>query len=181
MRWANRRSRVGYRRGAASALLVTLAACTTPALPRLEHALAAQDSATAALQAHCPVPIRAERVQGKDASAPEGLSALLASSAAAGYRHVRLACAGVVLSEAHNWFVPERLAPGMNAALAASDTPFGKVAAPLGFRRERLLARRGRDAGCPAGTVLSHRALLRLPSGEPLALVLECYTRASLR
>jgi hypothetical protein len=98
-----------------------------------------------------------------------------------GYRHVRLACGASVLSEADNWFVPARLTPEMNRTLAGTDTPFGKVAAPLGFRRERLEARRGRAPGCPPRTVLSHRALLRLPSGAPLALVTECYTRAVLR
>ena len=97
-----------------------------------------------------------------------------------GYRHVRLACGTNVLSEAHNWYVPGRLTPAMNAALAATTIPFGKVAAPLGFRRERLDSKRGARPECPRGTILSHRALLRLPDGRPLALLVECYTRANL-
>jgi hypothetical protein len=108
---------------------------------------------------------------------------MLGSDAAStvGYRHVRLSCGPVVLSEAHNWYLPSRLTPAMNTALATSDTPFGKVAAPLHFTRLALDARRGRAPSCPANTVLSHRALLRLPDGRPLALVVECYTAANLR
>jgi hypothetical protein len=105
---------------------------------------------------------------------------LLGADGPIGYRHVRLSCGDVVLSEAHNWYLPGRLTPAMNAALAASDTPFGKVAAPLHFTRRPLDSRRGRAPACPADTVLSHRALLRLPDGQPLALVVECYTSANL-
>lgn len=97
-----------------------------------------------------------------------------------GYRHVGLSCGGRTLSVAHNWYVPERLTPAMNATLAATRTPFGKVAAPLDFRRERLDSRRGARPECPADTILSHRALLRLPDGRPLALLVECYTRENL-
>jgi chorismate-pyruvate lyase len=96
------------------------------------------------------------------------------------YRHVRLACGGTVLSDARNWYVPARLTPAMNRTLETTDTPFGKVVMPLGFRRERLEARRGRAAECPAGTVLSHRALLRVEGGAAISLVVECYTRANL-
>ena len=56
-----------------------------------------------------------------------------------------------------------------------------QAAEQLNFRRERLDSTRGRTAPCPAGTILSHRALLRLQDGTPLALVVECYTRANLR
>ena len=69
----------------------------------------------------------------------------------------------------------------MNTTLAQTDTPFGTVVAPLHFTRERLAARRGRMAECPAGTVLSHRAVLRRPDGLAISLVVECYTRASVQ
>ena len=75
---------------------------------------------------------------------------------------------------------PARLTPAMNRTLETTDMPFGKVVMPLGFRRERLEARRGRAAECPAGTVLSHRAVLRLGGGTAISLVVECYTRANL-
>ncbi|MFM6832719.1 MAG: hypothetical protein ACKOVA_20640, partial [Novosphingobium sp.] len=93
---------------------------------------------------------------------------------------VRLTCGDTVLSVAHNWYVPARLTPEMNRTLETTDAPFGKVVAPLGFRRERLASRRGRMAECPEGTILSHRAVLRLLDGRAISLVVECYTRANL-
>ena len=158
-------------------------------LRRFEQTLAAQDSATAALGAWCaaqgiaaPATIAAQPVVGGNRARLPGLHTLLAVEPddPLGYRHVRLTCGGVVLSEAHNWYVPHRLTPDMNTALAQTDTPFGKVAAPLRFRRERLSSQRGPQSGCPAGTILTHRALLRLPDGTPLSLVMECYTAANL-
>ena len=155
----------------------------------LEATLAAQDSATAALGQWCAArgiaesaTIRAEPVRGEAHKPPRDGQQRLAIAAGEplGYRHVRLSCGGTVLSEAHNWYVPARLSPAMNATLAETDTPFGRVAAPLGFRRERLESRRGASAGCPPGTILSHRAMLRLPDGRPLSLLVECYTAANL-
>lgn len=48
-----------------------------------------------------------------------------------GYRQVRLVCGGMALCQADNWFVPARLTEDMNRQLATTDTPFGKVVAPL--------------------------------------------------
>lgn len=173
-------------RAAALGAALALSGCAGTNLPRFERALASRESATLALQEWCealgiaqPARIVAERVHGKDASPPAGLSRLLGTDTP-GYRHVRLSCGGAILSEAHNWYVPARLTPEMNRVLDTSDTPFGKVVAPLGFRREMLQSRRGRGEGCPAGTVLSNRALLRMADGRPLALVIECYTQANL-
>jgi chorismate-pyruvate lyase len=184
--WASRRSRVVSR----LALLATLAlsACAHPQLPAFERTLAAQDSATAALGQWCaarrladPPQIRAERLAEASPPPPDVRALLQASpDEPLAMRRVRLRCGPVVMSEAWNWYRPARLTPQMNATLDSSDTPFGRVAAPLGFRRERLSSQRGRAEGCPVGTVLSHRALLRLPDGQPLALVTECYTRATL-
>lgn len=170
-------------------MLLALALAASSALPAFEQTLAAQDSATAALGAWCaarhmadPPTISAAPVKGEDALPPPDLDEVLklGEDQPSGYRHVRLSCGGKVLSEAHNWYAPQRLTPAMNQLLDTTDTPFGKVASPLGFRRERLGAVRGSAAGCPRDTVLTHRALLRLPSGEPLALVVECYTPAAL-
>lgn len=97
------------------------------------------------------------------------------------FRHVQLLCGTMVLSDAKNWYVPARLTPAMNAALLSTGTPFGTVVRPLGFRRERLESHRGRAAECPAGTVLSHKAVLRLADGRGISLVAECYTAANLR
>lgn len=176
---------------AAGSLLV--AACATgnhsEVLGAFEANLAAHDSATEALRLWCaarglardPV-ITAEFVRGSDQPPPPGLRALLAAGAAEplGYRHVRLSCAGTVLSEAHNWYVPARLTPEMNRALAETDTPFGKVAAALHFTREPQSRAAGAAHGCPGGAISTHRALLRLPDGHPLAMVVECYSAANL-
>jgi hypothetical protein len=71
----------------------------------------------------------------------------------------------------------------MNEALSSTDTPFGKVVAPLNFRRVPLTAesRRGRGKDCPAGTIRTNRARLELADGKPLALLIECYTNANLK
>lgn len=158
-------------------------------LRKFEATLAAQDSATVALGQWCtsrriarPTLITATPAEEGSQPEPVDARALLAigPDAPLGYRHVRLACSDRVLSEAYNWYVPERLTPEMNAALAATHIPFGTVASSLRFTRQRLESRHGESADCPAGTILSHRALLRLPEGQPLALVVECYTSANL-
>jgi len=161
-----------------------------PTLPAFEHVLAANPSATVALSQWCaarhiaPDPtIRATRI-ATDPETPPSAAIYQALGLAHGtplaYRHVRLTCGGVILSEAHNWYVPARLSPEMNAQLATTDTPFGKVVSPLGFIRQPLSAREGVDAPCPQGTILSHRARLVLPSGAALAMVIECYTPANI-
>lgn len=151
--------------------------------------LASHDSATAALEQWCeqqglanPARVIAEQVPGQLLEEPGDLRSLLAipASEPLGSRHVRLTCGDRLLSQAQNWYVPSRLTPEMNAVLASSTTPFGKVAAPLGFRRELIETRRGAGSDCPAGTVLFQRAVLRLPDGRPLAHVLECYAASAL-
>ncbi|WP_423141979.1 hypothetical protein ACOYW6_01025 [Parablastomonas sp. CN1-191] len=177
--------------GMVVALAPALGGCSAPdgSVAALERMLAAHDSATVALEQWCTARgfaadphITARRVAGDPPAEPARLRQRLGVSAAAplGYRHVELSCGDRVLSVAHNWYAADRLTPEMNAALGAGDVPFGKIAAPLAFRRETLDERRGGEPGCPAGTVLSQIALLRLPSGAPLAFLTECYTRAAL-
>lgn len=170
---------------------------TPPAhLPRatlssFERALSAQPSATRALAAWCesrfidwpnPPDIAASMVPGPAMPPPANARRLLGigPEEPLGFRHVRLACGATVLSEAYNWYVPARLTAGMNHLLETTRTPFGKVAAPLAFTRTPLASRRGPAPGCPPGTILANRAVLRLPDGRGLALVLECYTRANI-
>lgn len=174
-------------RSVAGGLVLLLAACTTPRLAEFERTLAAQDSATAALGQWCqargiadPPTIRAEQAGQAPQPSAEVRRLLSAPDEPLAYRHVRLKCGDAVLSQADNWYVPARLTAAMNETLNSTQTPFGRVVAPLGFTRERLSARRGRAGACPKGTVLSHRALLRLPNGRPISLVTECYTRANL-
>ncbi|WEK45903.1 MAG: hypothetical protein P0Y56_12825 [Candidatus Andeanibacterium colombiense] len=162
-------------------LALTLVGCAHPQLDRFEAALAAQDSATAALEGWCGAKVTASPAGGPDLPAAAGDRALLEVPAGEPlrYRHVRLSCNGKILSEAHNWYVPARLGPDMNRQLDTSGTPFGKVVAPLRFTRER--APGSGMEGCPRGTILRHKALLRLPDGRPISLVIECYTSANLR
>lgn len=187
------------------ALAVPLASgCAPPARLRAEPALAglaefeatlaAHDSATLALEDWCarraiaPVAqvsatlVEAQVTAQAGPATPHGLRAQLGAAAGEplGFRHVRLDCGGVVLSEAFNWYRPALLTPEMNRALDGTRIPFGKVAAPLAYRRELIEARHGAAEGCPPGVVLSHRAQLRLPDGRPLALLVECYTGANL-
>lgn len=173
-----------------AALILPLAgACAPSSLADFRQTLAAQDSATAALGHWCAAralaadpAIRAALIAVDPAPAPAMLPGLLGlpPGGVPGYRHVRLSCGSVVLSEAHNWYVRERLTPVMNHALDTSDIPFGKAVAALRFTRQRLGEARGAAFGCPRGTVLSHRARLHLPDGTALAYVVECYTARNL-
>jgi len=162
------------------AVAVLLGGCTTT-LDRFEATLGAQDSATAALEQWCGAKVTAAPAGGPDLAAAAQDRALLEvpDGEMLRYRHVRLSCNGEVLSEAHNWYVPARLTDEMNRQLDTTDTPFGRVVAPLGFTRKRIWGK-GVD-GCPRETVLRHKAVLRLPDGRPISLVIECYTRANLR
>lgn len=174
--------------------LATLAGCTTTpppdrSLAAFEAVLAGQDSATAALTEWCaqhaiadPANISARSVGGAPIPPDVSLRSVLEVSEdePVGYRHVLLSCGDAVLSDAHNWYVPGRLSQEMNTVLETTDTPFGRVVAPLGFTRERFAAERGAAEECPAGTILSHSALLRLPDGRPISMVVECYTSANL-
>lgn len=154
----------------------------------LERALGSHPSATRALEDWCAArglaerPVIAARRLAGEAAEPDGLRASLDvdAGAALGYRHVQLVCGERILSEAHSWYVRERLTAEMNAALDTSDTPFGKIVGPLGFARETLHSRKAGEPGCPPGVVLSQIALLRLADGRPLALVSECYTHAAI-
>ena len=159
-------------------------------LARFEQALAAQPSATKVLQEWCaaqgfvePARILAQHLTGEDAPPPIDLRRTLNLTDAdeVGYRHVQLTCGPAQMSEAHNWYVRSRLTPQMNAMLNGTDTPFGTVAAGLHFTREALESHHGAGPGCPPDTVLTHRALLRLPDGRPLALLVECYLSDILR
>jgi chorismate-pyruvate lyase len=155
-----------------------------------EAALARRDSATLALEDWCaarriadPPVVRAKRlpVEGLAMPATVERELNLARGERAQVRNVQLLCGDAVLSVAWNWYVPSRLTPAMNEALRTTDTPFGKVVAPLRFRREPLATVQGRaEEACPAGTVSTHRARLILPDGRPLAYLIECYTAANL-
>ncbi len=168
-----------------------LLAAATPAPATLEDfktVLAAAPTATEGLETWCQSRfglterVRATKVLASS-NEPSGRirDALdIGSEERLAYRRVRLSCAGRELSLAYNWYVPARLTPDMLRQLSETDTPFGRVAQPLGFKREPIPGPWSGPELCPEGTVLTNRALLRLPNGKPLAMVVECYTKAVL-
>jgi hypothetical protein len=171
-------------------------------LQTLNADLLSHDSATAVLQGWCDAhgpgesKIVAQRVRGADKPLPEAGRALLGEEAGrlVRYRRVRLACGVRVLSEADNWYLPDRLTPDMNHQLDETETPFGVVVRPLDFRRRTLSVRllytplpQGWETSAPPGPapaipaeVLQHTAMLSRPGGEPFSYVVETYTGQAL-
>lgn len=94
------------------------------------------------------------------------------------YRHVELRCGARALSEADNWYRPDRLTREMNRSLETSETPFGVVVRPLNFTRRTLEVT---HLTLPVrewlqSFVLRHRALLSTGAGDPFSVVEESYT-----
>jgi hypothetical protein len=177
------------------AFTLALSACTQtphPQFASFEKVLAATPSATRALGQWCasqhiatPAQITATNIGDGSAIPPPpsdlGKLLTLRHGELSIYRHVALKCGPVTLSIAHNWYNPALLTAEMNTALTTTNTPFGTVTTPLNFTRENLGSVHGASPQCPAHTILSHRALLRLPDKRPLALLIECYTAANLK
>ena len=167
-------------------------ALTAPTLEEFETVLRRHDSATLALEEWCalrgmadPARVTAQTITQtmkveSDAAPAMRERLAIGSGGALAMRHVQLSCGPAVLSVAWNWFGPDRLTEDMKDALRLSDAPFGKVVAPLGFRRRPLSTVAGPADHCPADTISTHRAMLVLPDGRPLAYLVECYTAANL-
>lgn len=153
-----------------------------------ERELASRPSATESLRQWCeargiarPAQIRARRIAGFAAAPAELVGRLhVPADTALGYRNVELSCGSVVLSVAQLWYARSLLTPAMRKTLDETDTPFGRAVSALNFSRERISESAKRDPACPANTILANKAALRLPSGESLAIVIECYTKANL-
>jgi chorismate-pyruvate lyase len=174
-------------------------------LQTLNADLLSHDSATLTLERWCgehhmasPARVIAERVRGEDKPLPAAWRTRLAIGAnePVKYRRVRLKCGDHVLSEADNWYLPNRLTTAMNRRLDNSDAPFGKVVRPLHFRRKTLSAEllwsplptgwelhRAQPQTQPtAGElavphfVLQHRAMLFAGDGRPFSALVETYT-----
>jgi chorismate-pyruvate lyase len=172
-------------------------------LQTLNADLLSHDSATLTLERWCaahhmasPARVVAQRVRGEDKPLPAEWRTQLAIGASepVKYRRVQLKCGDHVLSEADNWYLPNRLTAAMNGRLDSSDAPFGKVVQPLHFRRKTLSA----DllwSPLPAGwelhraqlhpasgalvmphLLLQHRALLFDGEGRPFSALVETYT-----
>jgi chorismate-pyruvate lyase len=172
-------------------------------LQTLNAELLSHDSATLTLDRWCeshqmatPAKVVVERIHGVEKTPSDQVRQLLAvnGSDSVRYRHVRLHCGEHVLSEADNWYVPSRLTAQMNEVLDTTDTAFGRAVQALHFHRHTLSARLlwsplplGWDMGAtiakgaaktlaiPAET-LEHQALLSLPDGTPISMVVETYT-----
>ncbi|CAN5656622.1 hypothetical protein BH10PSE14_BH10PSE14_44050 [soil metagenome] len=155
----------------------------------LNRRLLASTSATATMRAWCAEhgiadpAIHAEvvKVTAPPATATQRRELQVNRREPLGYRRVRLGCAGHVLSEAQNWYVPARLTPAMNAVLDTSDTPFGTVVAALHVTRRTLAADMlWRHGATPPAALFRHRALVLNDDGHPIAEVIETYQRAAV-
>jgi len=95
------------------------------------------------------------------------------------YRRVRLQCGARILSEADNWYVPARLTAEMNRSLETSDTPFGRVVAPLQpYRRTFAVKVLWSDTTRPIpDTLFEHHAVLYTRGDRPFSEVAEAYRR----
>lgn len=171
-------------------------------LQTLNGEILASSSATRELEEWCAehrmagVPkIVATKVPGlrKEPSAEQLQRLGVSDAGAVQYRRVELRCGTYVLSEADNWYVPERLTPEMNALLATTDTPFGRVVAPLapyrrtiavtmlwtplprGWEQHRPRFPRRRRLLAIPNEVFQHRALLYTADHLPFSEVVETY------
>ena len=152
-------------------------------LHAFEAELEAHPSATAVLQnwcsAHAPGQrIVARQVQPAPAPLPDEARAALKIKPGEGvrYRRVQLMCGDRVLSNADNWYLPDKLARAMNDTLEHGETPFGVAVAALHFTRrnfETTYPPRGQG-------VLRHSAVLLTDKSEPFSYVVETYTKAVL-
>lgn len=189
-------------------LFLALPACTAfqsrlenhALLQQLNGELLASSSATRTLETWCTehrmgtaiVAVRVPDVR-KEPS-PEQLQRLRVSDASeVHYRRVELRCGAYLFSEADNWYVPARLTPSMNELLSTTDTPFGKVVAPLTPYRRTIAAtmlwtplprgwemqRRHRSCRRCRVTipkeVFQHRAVLYTAEHLPFSEVVETY------
>lgn len=178
-------------RSAVVLLAFLLSACATGSsgdavetVAALNARLLAAPSATATLEGWCAdrrlaaeAKIVAKRgTADKPADAEVRAELKVGADEPVRYRQVKLVCGTYVLSEADNWYVPAQLTPAMNQALDGSDTPFGKVVAPLNFTRKTLSVQTLATRKPLGPYVLEHKAVLSTGAGVPFSLVVERYT-----
>lgn len=162
-------------------------------LDRLQAALLHEPSATLVLERWCATyhiapqaRIVALRVQGEPRPAPASVrqNLDLKPGEALAYRRVQLFCGSHILSDADNWYVPDRLTPAMNTLLEQTDTPFGLAVKSLHFQRRTISSDRlWNPAGAPHTSILAipehvlrNVGLLTVPAGLPISQVIESYT-----
>lgn len=96
------------------------------------------------------------------------------------YRRVQLVRGSLVLSDAENWFIPQRLSPEAADILAATDIPFAVAIAPLKpFRCTLSVSFPVPTQADFSKSVLEHEAVVLGEDGAPLAAAREKY-RAEL-
>jgi chorismate-pyruvate lyase len=157
-------------------ILAALLAVQADPAEGLRQELVAARSATAVLQRRCGEPIRVEVDRVQKPATPEQRAHLdVGTTEPVVYRRVALRCGAVSLSIAENWYVPARLTPAMNAALAG-DAPFGAVIRPLAPSRRTLGIATQHDDASVAPYVVRQRAVVLDGQGHPLAEVVENYT-----
>jgi len=149
----------------------------------LGRALQAEPSATKVLQAYCGrlapgVPVTAIALPSDDRPPPPVLRErfALGQDETIRVRHVSLRCGTIVLSDAWNWYIPQRLTADMNRQLETTNTPFGRVVSGLRFARHAISSE---TEALPAGVFLRNTAMLtRSGDGLPFSLVVENYQSA---
>ncbi|WP_236960164.1 hypothetical protein [Methylobacterium durans] len=166
----------------------------TALIETLKARLLSGPSATSVLEAWCAerglaeVPSLVARRVGapeKPLSEAQARRLALAPDEPVRYRRVRLTCGEHILSEADNWYVPGRLTAAMNAALADSDTPFGRVVKPLDPSRRNLGVRMiwntaSAHRPAPDEALFAVEAVLSTGDGKPFCEVAEIYKGAVL-
>ena len=155
-------------------------------LRALNDELLCAPSATEVLERWCTGehPITARVLPGPSRVLPDLYRDLLAVGICeVRHRQVQLLCGSLVLSEADNWYRPDRLSEEANRALAETDAPFGRVVGPLSFRRIALSSRLlwHPTHGGVSWHVLRHTAVLRDSEDVPFSVVIETYTAELLR
>jgi chorismate-pyruvate lyase len=166
--------------------------------------LLASRSATRTLEAWCAdhhmaaePKVHAHLIAGafKEISAESRQRLAIGAETPVKYRRVELRCGDHILSQADNWYVPERLTPEMNRILETTDQPFGTVVKDLAPHRQTIAAKRLWQP-LPAGWELApppldqpavsldvpvyffeHRAILIKPDGQAFSEVIETYRR----
>ena len=155
-------------------------------LRTLRQLLLEGHSATATLEHWCamhalaiPARVRAVALPVTAQETPATIRDALQTSAVTALRHrrVQLACGERVLSVADNWYLPARLTPAMNVVLDTSDEPFGRVVAPLAFKRLTLHEQTfwPPSAGTDGRIILQMHALLLDPNQQAFSYVVERY------
>ncbi|MCE7002845.1 hypothetical protein LWC34_08375 [Kibdelosporangium philippinense] len=113
---------------ARSAILASSSATTTLQTWCRDHQLAPEPRIVATNEAGATAPLSAAQRADLQVGPVEQVR----------YRRVRLTCGDRLLSEAENWYVPDRLTSDMNVQLDRTTTPFGTVVQSLTPSRTTL-------------------------------------------